>query len=52
MPHPPHRHNGFVATYQLWMASGRVHELLVLELTELSVMLLPINSLSFLFHVE
>ena len=29
--HPPHHHNGFVATCQLWTASGRVHTLLVLD---------------------
>ena len=29
--HPPHHHNGFVATCQLWTASGGVHALLVLE---------------------
>ena len=34
--HPPHHHNGFVATCQLWMASGGVHALLVLEPTECS----------------
>ena len=32
---PPH-HNGFVATCQLWTASGRVHALLALEPTECS----------------
>ena len=26
--HPPHHHNGFVATYLLWTASGGVHALL------------------------
>ena len=31
--HPPHHHNGFVATCRLWTASGRVHALLVLEPT-------------------
>ena len=34
--HPPHHYNGFVATCQLWMASGRVHALSVLEPTECS----------------
>ena len=34
--HPPHHHNGFVATCQLWTASGGVHTLLVLEPTECS----------------
>ena len=34
--HPPHRHNGFVATCQLWTANGGVHTLLVLEPTECS----------------
>ena len=34
--HPPHHHNGFVATCRLWMASGRGHALLVLEPTEYS----------------
>ena len=34
--HPHHRHNGFVETCQLWMASGGVHALLVLEPTECS----------------
>ena len=29
--HPPHHHNGFVATCQLRTASGGVHALLVLE---------------------
>ena len=29
--HPPHHHNGFVATCRLWTASGGVHSLLVLE---------------------
>ena len=32
--HPPHHHNGFVATCRLWTASGGVHALLVLEPTE------------------
>ena len=32
--HPPHHHNGFVATCRLWAASGGVHALLVLEPTE------------------
>ena len=32
--HPPHHHNGFVATCRLWMASGGVHALLVLEPAE------------------
>ena len=27
--HPPHHHNGFVATCRLWMASGGVHALLL-----------------------
>ena len=27
--HPPHHHNGFVATCRLWTASGGVHALLV-----------------------
>ena len=35
--HPPHHHNGFVATCRLWTASGGVHALLVLEPTECSV---------------
>ena len=34
--HPPHHHNGFVATWWLWAASGGVHALLVLEPTECS----------------
>ena len=34
--HPPHHHNGFVATCQLRTASGGVHTLLVLETTECS----------------
>ena len=34
--HPLHHHNGFVATWRLWAASGRVHALLVLEPTECS----------------
>ena len=34
--HPPHHHNGFVATCWLWAASGGVHTLLVLEPTECS----------------
>ena len=34
--HPPHHHNGFVATYRLWTASSGVHALLVLEPTECS----------------
>ena len=34
--HPPHHHNGFVAKFQLWTATGRVHVLLVLEPTECS----------------
>ena len=29
--HPHHHHNGFVATCQLWTASGGIHALLVLE---------------------
>ena len=29
--HPPHHHNGFVATCRLWTASGGVHALLVFE---------------------
>ena len=33
---PPHHHSVFVATCQLWMASGRVHALLVLEPKECS----------------
>ena len=35
--HPPHHHNGFVATCRLWTASGGVHALLVLEPTEYSI---------------
>ena len=35
--HPPHHHNGFVVTWWLWTASGRVHALLVLEPTECSI---------------
>ena len=31
--HPPHHHNGFVATCRLWTASGGVHALLVLKPT-------------------
>ena len=31
---PPYQHNGFVATCRLWMASGGVHALLVLQPTE------------------
>ena len=27
--HPPHHHNGFVATCRLWTASDRVHALLI-----------------------
>ena len=34
--HPTHHHNGFVATCQLWMASGSVNALLVLEPMECS----------------
>ena len=34
--HPPHHHNGFVATCRLWTASGGVHALLVLEPTKCS----------------
>ena len=34
--HPPHHHNGFVATCRLWTVSGGVHALLVLEPTECS----------------
>ena len=34
--HPPHHHNGFVATCLLWTTSGGVHVLLVLEPTECS----------------
>ena len=34
--HPPHHHNGFVATCPLWTASGGGHALLVLEPTEFS----------------
>ena len=34
--HPPHHHNGFVATCRLWTASSGVHALLVLEPTECS----------------
>ena len=34
--HPPHHHNGFVATCRLCTASGGVHVLLVLEPTECS----------------
>ena len=34
--HPHHHHNGFVATCCLWMTSGRVHALLVLEPKECS----------------
>ena len=34
--HPPHQHNGFVATCGLWTASGGVHPFLVLEPTECS----------------
>ena len=34
--HPPYHHNAFVATCRLWMASGGVHALLVLEPTECS----------------
>ena len=34
--HLPHYHNGFVATCQLWTASGGVHVLLMLEPTESS----------------
>ena len=34
--HPHHHHNGFVATCQLWTASGGVPTLLVLEPTECS----------------
>ena len=32
--HPPHHHDGFVATCQLWTASDGVHALLVLESKE------------------
>ena len=34
--HPPHHHNGFVATCRLWTASGGVHALLALEPIECS----------------
>ena len=27
--HPPHYHNGFVATCRLWTASGRVYALYI-----------------------
>ena len=30
---PRHHHNGFVVTYQLWMANGGIHALLVSEPT-------------------
>ena len=36
--HPPHHHNGFVATCRLWTASGGVHALLLLEPTECSTL--------------
>ena len=39
--HPPHHHNGFVATCRLWTASGGVHALLVLEPTECSTSTRP-----------
>ena len=35
--HPPHHHNGFVATCRLWTASDGVHALLVLEPTQCSI---------------
>ena len=34
--HPPHHHNGFEETYWIWIASGGVHALLVLEPKECS----------------
>ena len=34
--HPPHHHNGFVATCRVWTASGGVQALLMLEPTECS----------------
>ena len=34
--HPPHHHNGFVATCRLWTVSGGVHVLLVSEPIECS----------------
>ena len=34
--HPPHHRNVFVATCQVWTASGGVHALLVFEPTECS----------------
>ena len=37
--HPPHHHNEFVVTCQLWIASSGVDALLVLEPTECSSML-------------
>ena len=46
--HPPHHHNGFVATCRLWTASGGVHALLVLEPTECSTSLV----LKFLKHFD
>ena len=38
--HPPHDHNGFVATCRLWTASGGVHALLVLEPTNTSLLII------------
>ena len=32
--HPPHHHDGLLATCRLWTGSGGVYVLLVLELTE------------------
>ena len=43
--HPPHHHNGFVATCRLWTASGGVHALLVLEPTEHSLCHEPVSVL-------
>ena len=48
--HPLPRHNGFVATCRLWMASGGVYQLLVLEPTECSTSPIHAPSLVLVEH--
>ena len=48
--HPLHRHNGFVATCRLWMVSGGVYQLLVLEPTECSTSPIHAPSLVLVEH--
>ena len=48
-PHPPHHHNGFVATCRLWAASGGVHALLVLEPTESSTSTRLMNIYTYIY---